>query len=101
MLKSNRGRSQHIVDIVFAEKWNLHGLPNLIADQIEARTFATEHLSVFGSNVCRWLQPKKNNPPIKVAAELAHIFIIGIQHRKAAVGQSLDQLVFGASNSGK
>ena len=103
MLKRNRSRSQHVIHVVRAEQRTLHRLAHFAADKIEARAFGSKHLDVFRPhiccNTCRWLQSEQDDLALEVAAELAHIFIVCIQHCCAAVRQSFDQFIFRARDS--
>ena len=104
VLKRHGSRAQHVVHVVLAEQRTLHRLSYFAADEIEARAFGSKNLNVFRPHICQntygWLHSEQDDLALEVAPELAHIFIIGIQHGCAAVRKSFDQFIFCAGDSG-
>ena len=82
----------------------MHFIAEEAAHEIEPRAFGSEGLDILRADVCgydcRWLQSKCKHFALEVAAELAHIFVVGIQHRGASVRKTLDQLIFRPRDSG-
>src|ERR1700681_1707605 len=101
MFASECNRSQHVVNIMFSQERTMHRLANIVAYESEARAFRTECLDIFCSHICSGFQSKQDDFALEVTAELAHIIIVSIQYRGAAMGKAFDQFVFGARDPGQ
>ena len=51
MLQSKRARREHVVHVVFPQQRALHGLPDVVAHQVEARALSPEQLDIFRTHV--------------------------------------------------
>ncbi len=104
MLQRNRSRSKHVVHVVPAEQRTVHRLAHFAADKIETGAFGSKHLDVLRPYVRRnagcGLHPKHHHLALEIAAELADIFIVGVQDCRATVRKGRNQLVFRARDAG-
>ncbi len=82
----------------------MHRLPHFVGNEIETRAFWPQHFDVFRAhvrrNACPTLQSKHDDLALKVASELADIFIIGIQNGSTAMRKGLNQFIFRARDAG-
>src|ERR1700690_636417 len=76
------------------------GLTHSTADQVEARTFGSGSFDLLGAHVCNGLEAEEHDFAFEGAAELAGVFIVGVEKSGARAGQGFDQLILGARNAG-
>src|ERR1700722_42228 len=99
MLKRNRSGCKHVIHIMFAEERTLHQLANFTSYEVEPSPLGCESFDIFSAHACTGGQAKRDDLTCEVTAKLRDIFVIRVQHSRAAMWKRFDQFIFRTRNS--
>ena len=100
MLGRGRHRHQRVQHIVAAHQRQSRGLAETRPHDVELRAQQPAHHQVLRAVVAGMLDAEQRDLPVKVAAELGDVSIVGVEKCMAAGRQRFDQFVLGARDAG-